>query len=250
MKIGIIGVGNIGKTLARLLKEAGHTIYVANSRGVEGVRKIADEINVVAVDIYGAVNYSDIIILSIPLPAILELPKDLFSLASPEKIVIDTSNYYPDLRDPHIQELDNGMTESVWVSKQINQPVVKAFNNILAYSLAELGQVEGSKNRLAIAVAGDSAPAKNVVMSLVNDIGFDPVDAGSLENSWRQQPSTPAYCCDYDQNMMKKGLAIAQKGEAPKKRDHLPELFSSLGANPTHQDIVQMNRDLNPIVDQ
>ncbi|MNU58413.1 prephenate dehydrogenase [compost metagenome] len=249
MKIGIVGVGNIGKTLARLLKEAGHTIYVANSRGVDGVRKIADEINVEAVDIYGAVNSSDVVILSIPFPAIKELPTDLFYSAATDKVIIDTSNYYPDFRDPHIKEIDDGMTESVWVSKQINRPVIKAFNNILAYSLAELGQVEGSKNRLAIAVAGDSVPSKNVVMSLVNDIGFDPVDAGSLEDSWRQQPCTPAYCCDYDQQMMRKGLAIAQKGEAQKKRDRLPELFSSLGVNPTHQDIVQMNRDLNPILD-
>lgn len=249
MKIGIVGVGNIGKTLARLLKEAGHTIYVANSRGVDGVRKIADEINVEAVDIYGAVNSSDVVILSIPFPAIKELPTDLFYSAATDKVIIDTSNYYPDFRDPHIKEIDDGMTESVWVSKQINRPVIKAFNNILAYSLAELGQVEGSNNRLAIAVAGDSVPSKNVVMSLVNDIGFDPVDAGSLEDSWRQQPCTPAYCCDYDQQMMRKGLAIAQKGEAQKKRDRLPELLSSLGANPTHQDIVQMNRDLNPILD-
>ncbi|MNG79053.1 prephenate dehydrogenase [compost metagenome] len=248
MEIGIIGTGNIGGTLARKLKAAGHHVRVANSKGIQGVQNFADEIGVTAADVYGAVKGADAIIVSIPLPALTSLPKDLFDGVPDRVPLIDTSNYYPGLRDPRIPEIDNGMPESLWVSQQLERPVIKAFNNILAYSLAELGASKGSPSRLAVAVAGDNVPLKQIVMTLVNDTGFDPVDAGSLEASWRQQPSTPAYCCDYDVENMKKGLAAAVKGEAAQKRDRLPELFGKLGANPTHEDIVAMNRSLYPLI--
>jgi len=84
-------------------------------------------------------------------------------------------------------------------------------------------------------------------MKLVNQTGFDPMDAGSLEESWRQQPSTPAYCCDYDADTMRKALAAAIKGIAPKKRDQMPKLFAELGPKPSHQDVVAMNRKLNSV---
>lgn len=140
------------------------------------------------------------------------------------------------------------MPESVWVSRQIGRPVIKAFNNLLAYTLAELGQPQEAPRRLAAAVAGDDLRAKKVVMELVNQTGFDPVDAGSLEESWRQQPSTPAYCCDYDAEAMRKALAAAIPGVAPKIRDRLPELFGKLGPNPTHADMIAMNRAWNTVV--
>jgi predicted dinucleotide-binding enzyme len=248
MKIGIIGIGNIGGTIARKLKAAGHEIRVANSRGPESVRRFADEIGATAADVNGAVDGVDVIFLSIPLPAVAELPNGLLK-AVPEKVpVVDTSNYYPGMRDPRIPEIDEGMPESVWVSRQLGRPVIKAFNNILAYSLAEFGCPEGSPDRLAVAVAGDDLKAKQLVMSLVNDTGFDPVDAGSLDESWRQQPSTPAYCCDYGVEMMRKGLAAAIKGDAPKKRDRIADLFANLGPTPSHDDIIAMNRSLNPLI--
>jgi 8-hydroxy-5-deazaflavin:NADPH oxidoreductase len=195
MKIGIIGTGNIGGTLARKLSEAGHDVRVANSRGPEGVRAFANEIGATAVDTRGAVTDVDVIFVSIPFPAVAELPKDLFGTVPQDVPVIDTGNYYPGLRDPQIPEIDAGMPHSVWVSKQLDRPVIKAFNNILAYSLAELGRQEGSPGRLAIAVAGDDVRSKQIVMDVVNETGFDPVDAGSLDESWRQEPGTPAYCC-------------------------------------------------------
>ncbi|MHC8406810.1 NADPH-dependent F420 reductase [Pseudomonas sp. TMB3-21] len=247
MKIGIIGTGNIGGTLARKLMAAGHEIRVANSGGVNGVRAFAEEIGAEPVDIRDAVDGVDVIVLSIPLPALSALPSDLFT-AVPESVpVVDTSNYYPDLRDPRIAEIDQGMTESVWVTKQIGRPVVKAFNNVLAYALAELGLPEGSEGRLAAAVAGDDREAKETVMSLVNQTGFDPVDGGSLEESWRQQPSTPGYCCDYDAETMRKALSVAVKGQAAAKRDQLPKHFQWLGPNPSHGNVVAMNRSLNSL---
>jgi len=248
MKLGIIGTGNIGGTIARKLKAAGHEMRVANSRGPEGVQGFADEIGATAVDVNGAVDGVDVIFLSIPLPAMAELPKGLFKAVPRNVPIADTSNYYPGMRDPRIPEIDEGMPESVWVSRQLDRPVIKAFNNILAYSLAELGRPEGSSDRLAVAVAGDDVKSKQIVMALVNDTGFDAVDAGSLDESWRQQPSTPAYCCDYGMEMMRKGLAAAVKGDAPKKRDRMPELFTKLGPNPSHDDIIAMNRSLNPLI--
>jgi len=140
------------------------------------------------------------------------------------------------------------MPESVWVSRQIGHPVIKAFNNVLAYTLAELGQPQGTPGRLAVAVAGDDLRSREIVMELVNQTGFDPVDAGSLAESWRQQPSTPAYCCDYDADAMRKALAAAAPGIAPRIRDRLPEVFASLGPNPTHADIVAANRATNIVV--
>lgn len=247
MKIGIIGTGNIGATLARELKAAGHEIRVANSGGVSGVRAFAEEIGAEPVDVRGAVDGVDLIVLSIPLPALSALPSNLFSAVSDSVPVVDTINYYPGLRDPRIAELDEGMTESVWVAKQIGRPVIKGFNNVLAYTLAELGLPEGSPGRLAAAVAGDDPKAKQTVMSLVSEVGFDPVDGGSLDVSWRQQPCTPSYCCDYDAATMQKALLMAVKGQAAAKRDELPKHFAKLGANASHSEVVAMNRSFNPL---
>jgi predicted dinucleotide-binding enzyme len=248
MKIGIIGTGNIGGTLARKLSAAGHDVRVANSSGIEGVRALAHEIGAEAKDVHGAVADADVIILAIPLPAMRELPAGLFDQTPPEATIIDTSNYYPGLRDSRIPDIDDGLAESVWVARQIGRPVIKAFNNALAYTLAELGKPEGAPDRLAIAVAGNDMRAKQTAMGLVNQTGFDPVDAGALEDSWRQQPSTPSYCCDYDADTMRKALAAATPGAAPKKRDQLPEFFGKLGPNPSHADVVAMNRMVNSIV--
>jgi predicted dinucleotide-binding enzyme len=248
MKIGIVGTGNIGACLARTLSAAGHDVLVANSRGVDGVRQLAHEIGAEAVDVRGAVDGAEVVILSIPFPAVQALPAGLFDSLVADAVVIDTGNYYPGMRDPHIPEIDDGMSESVWVSRQIGRPVIKAFNNILAYTLAELDQPEGAPGRLAVAVAGDDPRSKEIVMELVNQTGFDPVDAGSLVESWRQQPSTPSYCCDYDADAMREALAAAVPGVAPKIRDRLPEVFAGLGPNPTHGDVVAANQATNIVV--
>ncbi|WP_340265868.1 NADPH-dependent F420 reductase [Sphingobium mellinum] len=247
MKIGIIGIGSIGGLLARGLVAAGHQVSVANSRGADSVRAFAEEIGATAADVRGAVTGVDMIILSVPLPALASLPGDLFDAVPRDVPVVDTSNYYPGMRDPQIAELDAGEVESLWVSRQIGRPVIKAFNNILAYSLAELGRPEHAPGRLAIAVAGDDPAHKALVCGIVNTLGFDPVDAGPLAQSWRHQPATPAYCCDYDADTMRKALAQAVQGEAPHKRDHLITQYPALGPAPTHDQFIQLNRSANPI---
>ncbi|MHA6893119.1 NADPH-dependent F420 reductase [Ralstonia pseudosolanacearum] len=248
MKIGIIGTGNIGGALARKLSAAGHDVRVANSSGTEGVRAFAHGIGAEPTDVHGAVAGADVVILAILLPAMRALPTNLFAGVPIETTIIDTSHYYPGLRDSRILEIDNGLAESVWVARQIGRPVIKAFNNALAYTLAELGKPRGASQRLAIAVAGDDVGAKQTAMGLVDQMGFDPVDAGSLQDSWRQQPSTPAYGCDYEAETMREALAAAIPGVSATKRDQLPEHFAKLGPNPSHADVVAMNRRLNSVV--
>jgi 8-hydroxy-5-deazaflavin:NADPH oxidoreductase len=253
MQIGVIGIGEMGGTIARRWSEKSHHVRVANSRGAEAVKTFADEIGAEAADIYGAVQGAEVVLLSMPFPAVAKLPRDLFNRAAEGVVIIDTANYYPEVRDPHIPEIDAGMPESIWASQQLRRPILKAFNSIMFHSLSELGKREGSPDRLAVPVAGDDALAKQIVMRLVNDMGFDPVDGGSLEDSWRQQPSTPAYCCDYDAETTRKGIRAAVKGKAEKIRDtewrtKYGRIFASKPSYASvHADVIALNRSLNPL---
>jgi predicted dinucleotide-binding enzyme len=248
MKIAIVGIGSIGGNLARRLAAAGHEVRVANSRGKAAVSSFAKEAGVTPADLKDAIDGADAVILAIPLPAMATLPEGLLAELPSSVPVVDTSNYYPGLRDAQIPALESGQTESVWVSEQLGRPVIKAFNNLLAYSLENLGQPKGAEGRLGVAVAGDDVSQKTLVMKLVDDVGFDPVDSASLEDSWRQQPCTPAYCCDYTADQMRPALAAAVKGAGAQKREEfnarLPELFAK---NPSHADVVAFNRNFNAV---
>jgi len=109
MKIGVIGIGEIGGTIARRWSEKGHSVRVANSRGPEAVRQFADEIGADAADIYGAVQGADIVLLSVPFPAVAKLPSDLFNRAAEGVVIIDTGNYYPDVREVYSGHMGNGL---------------------------------------------------------------------------------------------------------------------------------------------
>jgi 8-hydroxy-5-deazaflavin:NADPH oxidoreductase len=126
-------------------------------------------------------------------------------------IVVDTGNYYPRQRDGRIAAIEAGMPESRWVEQQLGRPVIKAFNNIFARHLLEFGRPAGSPGRIALPVAGDDHAAKTVVLRLVDDLGFDGVDAGGLDESWRQQPGTPVYTTDLDVEGVQRALSAASK---------------------------------------
>jgi hypothetical protein len=209
MRIGIIGAGNIGGTLARHLTRLGHLVSIANSRGPESLIDLANEIGAKAVSVTEAVNAGEIVIIAIPTKAVVDLPKRLFADVSPEVIVVDTGNYHPELRDGHIEAIDRGMPDSRWVAQQIGRPVIKAFNTIFARSLLEKGAPKGAPGRIALSVFGDSSDGKARVLRLIDDLGFDPVDAGNLDDSWRQQAGTPAYCKDLESNALRQALAEA-----------------------------------------
>jgi predicted dinucleotide-binding enzyme len=215
MKIGIIGAGHIGGTLTRRLSALGHEVHVANSRGPESLQALASETGATAVEAKDASKGAALVIVTIPEKSIPELPKDLFASAPTDLIVVDTGNYYPKQRDGRIAEIEGGLPESRWVERQLGRPVIKAFNNIHAKHLLERGQPTGSANRIALPVAGDDPKAKRAVMEIVNELGFDPVDAGGLDDSWRQQPGTPVYAADRDAEGVREALAAASRERSP-----------------------------------
>jgi 8-hydroxy-5-deazaflavin:NADPH oxidoreductase len=218
MKIGIIGAGQIGGTLTRRLSALGHEVFVGNSRGPHTLAELARESGAKAVSATEAARAGDVVIVTIPEGKIRDLPKDLFAGVGDDVVVIDTGNYYPQQRDGRIDEIEAGMTESRWVARQLGRPVVKAFNNIYARHLMELGRPAGSPGRIALPVAGDDARAKEIVLRLVDELGFDGVDAGGLDESWRQQPGTPVYATDFDAEGVRRALAEATSERTAKWR--------------------------------
>jgi predicted dinucleotide-binding enzyme len=210
MKIGIIGAGQIGGTLARRLTALGHEVSIANSRGPETLAGLAREIGAKPVTVEQAARSGEVVIVTIPMKNIPRLPRGLFDGVPDHVVVVDTGNYYPQQRDGRIDEIEEGTTESRWVSRQLGRPVVKAFNNIYARHLLERGKPKGAPGRIALPVAGDDQRAKEVVIRLLDQLGFDGVDAGGLDESWRQQPGTPVYGTDLDTAGVRKALAEAR----------------------------------------
>ena len=157
-----------------------------------------------------AARAGQVVVVTIPEAKIRDLPKNLFAGVPPDVVVIDTGNYYPRERDGRIDEIEAGMPESRWVANQLGRPVVKAFNNMNYKKLLELGRPPGP-GRLALPVAGDDAREKQVVLQLVDELGFDGVDDGGLDDSWRQQPGTPVYDKKLDSAALRHALAEARK---------------------------------------
>lgn len=248
MKIGIIGIGAIGGTIARKLAEKGHYVKVANSRGKDAVKEFADEIGGYPSDLNEISDDIDILILSVPYGAISSIPKSVFSSLSSDAIIVDTGNYYPDMRDNAIEGLGNGEVESLWISNYIGRPVIKAFNNLLAHSLAELGREKGEEGRLAMQVAGDDDESKKIVMDLVDQCGFDPYDAGSIAESWKMQPNSAGYCCDYTIEELK---SIKEKSnQTPESvAENMNKIMGNFaefaGGDFSHENVIKMNRKYN-----
>ena len=209
MNIGIIGAGHIGSALAVRLVSLGHSVYIANSRGPDTLKDVGQKTGAKPVTAMEAARLGEIIVVTIPLKSIPDLPKDLFAGVAADVPVIDTSNYYPLLRDGHIPELETGdLTESGWVQQHLGRPVVKVFNNIYADHLQNKGLPAAAPGRIALPVAGDDVAAKQKVMLLVEELGFDAVDDGNLHESWRQQPGTPCYGADLPADKLREHFAM------------------------------------------
>jgi 8-hydroxy-5-deazaflavin:NADPH oxidoreductase len=218
MKIGIIGAGNIGGNLTRRLTAVGHEVSVANSRGPETLSALAEETGATAVSVAEAARGADVVVVTIPLKNVPDLPAGLFAEAAEGFAVIDTGNYYPKQRDGRIAEIEEGTTESRWTAQQLGHTVVKAFNGTYAQDILDRPLPKGAPGRVALPVAGDDEAAKQRVRALIDEIGFDTVDAGSLDESWRQQPGTPVYGLSAGVEEITKALAEASP-ERP--ADHL-----------------------------
>jgi 8-hydroxy-5-deazaflavin:NADPH oxidoreductase len=236
MRFGIIGAGAIGTIISTKLVENGHDVKIADAREIE--RLEGKEIVGTPVNVEDVISNIDILIISIPLHVIPSI-RNIVDKAGEEIIVVDTSNYYP-FRDNKIEEIENGMVESVWVSNQLGRPIIKAFSNLLAYTLENKGTPEGTSGRIAMAIAGNDQKQKQKIMELVNQLGFDTVDSGSLRDSWRQQPGTPAYCTELTKEALMEALKKADKEKAPFLRDKVMKKFS---AGLSHRDIVNLNRE-------
>ena len=193
MRIGIIGAGHIGGTLAGLFVGAGHEVAVSNSRGPETLASLVAELGgrAQALTAREAERFGEVVVVSVPLGRYREVPSD----AVAGKVVIDTNNYYPQ-RDGHLEELDCDRTTSSELL-QAHLPgarVVKAFNAIQWMHLRDEGRPAQDRERLGIPISGDDEQAKRTVAELIDQIGFDPVDAGTLaEGGRKHQPGAPAY---------------------------------------------------------
>ena len=225
MEIGIIGAGQIGGTLTRLLTTLGHVVRVSNSRAPETLDDLAAETGATAVWAVEAAVDADLVIVSIPQKNVVDLAPGIVSTARAGAPVVETNNYYPRERDGLIAPIEAGTPESVWVSQQLGAPVFKVFNGIWWKTLRDGGLPRGTPGRIGLPIAGDDPVGKAIVSDLVDAFGFDPVDGGTLAESWRQQPATPVYGTDLDAAGVRRGLA-----EASPERT---EAFRATGEPPT-----------------
>ncbi|WP_018479342.1 NADPH-dependent F420 reductase [Pontibacter roseus] len=240
MKIGIIGTGAIGSTLAKKLSAAGNEVKVTNTRDMATLKEIAAGLGAEAATIKDVVKDVEVIIFSIPFKGYKDLPKNILQDVSQEVIIMDTSNYYP-FRDGELAGLE-GKTESEYISEILGRPIIKVFNNILEYTLKNKGKAAGEEGRIAVSIAGDNEIHKKVAAELVDQTGFDTVDAGILAESWRQEPGTPAYCTELNAAELKQALAAAEKGKAPAIRDFIINKFQNFSPFPSHEEMVDTNR--------
>jgi hypothetical protein len=209
MKIGIIGAGNIGGTLTRRLRQLGHEVRVANSRAPETLAELAAETGATAVWAKDAATDADLVIVSIPQKNVTDLAAGIVDGRKPEAPIIETNNYYPRGRDGYIEAIENGQPESAWVAEHLGAPVFKVFNGIWWKHLLNSGKPQGEQGRIAVPIAGADGPGKKAVFELVEDLGFDAVDGGTIEESWRQQPGTPFYAKDLGPEDTLRALAEA-----------------------------------------
>ncbi|NML44295.1 NADPH-dependent F420 reductase [Ramlibacter sp. G-1-2-2] len=207
MQVGIIGAGFIARALAQNLLRAGHAVMLSNSRGPQSLRSTVASLKCKVGTVEEAAAFGEVVAVAIPMSAWRELPAD--ALAG--KVVIDIMNHYPE-RDGPIAELEGGLGTSELIAKQLPQSrVVKAFNAIMANDLQNNPRPAGAPDRKALPIAGDDAGAKAQVAKLVEEIGFDVVDAGPLAEGWRFERARPAYCVPMDQATLAATLAATQR---------------------------------------
>jgi predicted dinucleotide-binding enzyme len=224
MNIGLIGPGDIGSVIVGKLRDAGYSVKMANERGPESLKDLAAKTGAIPVSIEQVVQNVDILFIVLPQKAVAELPKGLLNKAKKETIVIDVGNYYP-FRDGRIDELENGLTESVWVEKKIGRPVIKVLNTIPSKALMEASRPAGSGDRVALPISGDNPKAKEIVARLLDRIGFDSVDAGTIAESWRQQPGSPVYCTNPTKEELQQWLKNVDRSSLVTNRERALEAY-------------------------
>ena len=194
--VGFVGGGRIVESVARLGVAAGHRVVVSDTRGPEALRALVAELGPLlsAATFEQAAEAGEIVMVRIPFDAYQSIPVEPIA----GKVVLDACNYDP-RRDGPIADLDAGrLTSSDLMQRYLRgSRVVKVFNNILARHLRSLARPHGAAGRSALPIAGDDDQAKAAVTAFLDSIGYDAVDAGSLAESWRQEPGTPVYRSPY-----------------------------------------------------
>jgi 8-hydroxy-5-deazaflavin:NADPH oxidoreductase len=208
--IGLIGAGNIGSQVARAAIASGYDVVLSNSRGPETLADLVAELGprARAGTSEAAAAAGDLVVVAVPLKAIGDIPVEPLV----GKVVIDANNYYP-RRDGNIAALDDdSVTSSELLQARLSGArVVKAFNHIYARQITTDGTPPGTRNRRALAIAGDDPVAKVRVAELIDGFGFDVVDAGPLAESWRIQPGTPGYVQQLNAEQLTAALAAAER---------------------------------------
>ncbi|UXI01369.1 NADPH-dependent F420 reductase [Photobacterium sp. TY1-4] len=212
MKIGVIGAGFVGQAVGRLLLKAGHQVLLSNSRGPQTLFSLYGGVPGCEIGtVEQACEYGEMVLVAVPLASYQQLPRD--KLAG--KIVLDAVNYYPE-RDGQIAALENRQTTtSALLAAHLDRSVVvKVFNAIMARDVVVDARPAGDAERRALPVAGDDPVAKGQVIRLLDQLGYDAVDAGSLAESWRFERSKPAYCFPQNIAALQQALAAAERDVA------------------------------------
>jgi 8-hydroxy-5-deazaflavin:NADPH oxidoreductase len=190
--LGIIGAGQVGRAVAHLAVNAGYRVVISNSRGPSTLRGLVAELGswAKAGSPAESATAGEAVVLAIPVRSY----RQLRSLPLQDTIVIDAGNYRPQ-RDGMIPILHSRETTSSELL-QHELPaatIVKALNNIHAELLLLLARPVGSLDRSALPIAGDDRSAKELVSGLLDWLGYDAYDAGSLAEGWRYAPGQPAH---------------------------------------------------------
>lgn len=206
MKIGIIGAGYIGRAVARLAIRQGHEVMLSNSRHPRTLASTMIAIGCKIGTAQMAADFGEVVLLAVPFFAIQDMSPDLLK----GKSVLDACNYYPD-RDGKVDVLDakSTTTSEVVANRFSEAKVVKAFNAILEKDIEKDARPRGAPDRRAMPIAGDDPAAKFVVKNLLDNLGFDTVDAGPLSEGWRFERARPAYCVPLNVADLNSSLAMA-----------------------------------------
>jgi len=245
MKIGIIGVGAIGSVLSRKLSINGHEVVVANSKGPETISNEVLAFGAAAGTIQEAISDKDVLILSIPFLQINNIAEPIKANIDERTLIIDTGNYYP-VRDGNIDEILNGKSESIWVSEKLGRPVAKAWNTIPAPVLRNNGYPEGMNGRVAVPFTAENEDQAKIVSQLINETGFDFLQAGDLSESYRIQPGQPSYSTKLSIQPLKEALENSHTSfSAAARRDQFMEVMTKMGWPEDVTAMIEISRHLN-----
>lgn len=209
LKVAVIGAGNIGGTLAVRWAHAGLSVRIANSRGPASLAGLTSGTSIRPCRLDEVVEGADVVVISVPFGAVPKL-RSVLSNESEQLTVLDTGNYVPGLREAPVPAIDAGQVESAWVADILGRRLTKAFNTINAASTRDRALPPGAPNRIAAPVAADCAEDRRIADVLVDTAGFDPIDGGSIADSWRQQPGTPVYTTNLAAAAARAALADAR----------------------------------------